>query len=163
MIHALAEAAGSNGDTYMSWDALQAHSLKLLHGTGLLPPPTLSLPLLSSHIPQPHCCTLDFALLCLLHITHYCSHTLMSRSNTVVGDSDCCTFAPLAASDAVWYAGRAWTGCAAQEVAEDMFNKGTLIVENDHAAPRSACPPKPEWSRPLRCYSTIMFNAEVFA
>lgn len=58
-------------------------------------------------------------------------------------------------------AGRAWNGPAAQEVAEDMFNQATLIVENEDAPPGGACPPKPDWKRPLRCYSPTMFNAEV--
>ncbi|KAL3161913.1 hypothetical protein ABBQ38_008998 [Trebouxia sp. C0009 RCD-2024] len=90
MMHALAEAAASNGHTYLSWEALQKQSLKLLHDSG-----------------------------------------------------------------------RAWNGPAAQEVAEDMFNQATLIVENEDAPPGGACPPKPDWKRPLRCYSPTMFNAEV--
>ena len=60
-------------------------------------------------------------------------------------------------------AGRPWCGCAAQEIAEDMFNQATLIVENEDKAPGGACPPKPDWGSPLRCYSPTMFNAEVTA
>lgn len=60
-------------------------------------------------------------------------------------------------------AGRPWSGCDVQEVAEDMFNQATLIVENDDTPPGGACPPKPNWERPLRCYSPLMFNAEVAA
>lgn len=36
MMHALAEAAVSNGHTYMSWEALQKQSLKLLHDSGMI-------------------------------------------------------------------------------------------------------------------------------
>lgn len=36
MMHALAEAAASNGHTYMSWEALQKQSLKLLRDSGIL-------------------------------------------------------------------------------------------------------------------------------
>lgn len=35
MLHALAEAAGSNGHTYMSWEAVQKQSLKILRDSGL--------------------------------------------------------------------------------------------------------------------------------
>ena len=35
MMHALAEAAASNGHTYMSWQALQKQSLKLLRDSGM--------------------------------------------------------------------------------------------------------------------------------
>ena len=58
-------------------------------------------------------------------------------------------------------AGRPWNGCAAQEVAEDMFNQAALVVENEDKPPGGACPPKPDWDSPLRCYSPTMFNAEV--
>lgn len=57
--------------------------------------------------------------------------------------------------------GRLWSGPTAQEVAEDMFNNAALIVENEGEAPRDACHPKPDWNRPLRCYSPVMYNAEV--
>ena len=57
--------------------------------------------------------------------------------------------------------GRLWSGAAAQEVAEDMFNNATLIVENEDKEPRDACHPKPDWKQPLRCYSPVMYNAEV--
>lgn len=36
MMHALAEAAASNGHTYMSWEGLQKQSLKLLRDSGML-------------------------------------------------------------------------------------------------------------------------------
>lgn len=35
IMHALAEAAASNGHTYLSWEALQKHSLKLVQDSGL--------------------------------------------------------------------------------------------------------------------------------
>lgn len=40
MMHALAEAAASNGHTYLSWEALQKQSLKLLHDSGVPSSPT---------------------------------------------------------------------------------------------------------------------------
>ena len=57
-------------------------------------------------------------------------------------------------------AGRPWTGASLQEVAEDMFNNGTLLVEGVDSPPGDACHPKPDWDGPLRCYSPAMFNAE---
>jgi hypothetical protein len=58
-------------------------------------------------------------------------------------------------------AGRAWSGPALQEVAQDMFNTGKLIVENVSSQPMDACSPTPDWHAPLRCYTPAMFNAEV--
>lgn len=58
-------------------------------------------------------------------------------------------------------AGRAWSGPALQEVAQDMFNNGKLIVENVSSPPMDACSPTPDWNAPLRCFTPAMFNAEV--
>ena len=58
-------------------------------------------------------------------------------------------------------AGRAWSGPSLQEVAQDMFNNGKLIVENVSSQSMDACSPTPDWNAPLRCYSPAMFNAEV--
>lgn len=58
-------------------------------------------------------------------------------------------------------AGRPWTGPSLQEVAEDMFNRGNLLVEAVDSVPGDACHPKPDWTAALRCYSPTMFNCEV--
>ena len=58
-------------------------------------------------------------------------------------------------------AGRVWSGPDLQEVAQDMFNDGKLIVENGNSQPMDACSPTPDWNAPLRCYAPAMFNAEV--
>ena len=42
-----------------------------------------------------------------------------------------------------------------------MFNKGDLIVEDSDSTPLDACSPTPNWDGPLRCYTPIMYNAEV--
>lgn len=90
MHQALAQAASSNGHTYMSWSQLQPDALSLMSASG-----------------------------------------------------------------------RAWSGPALQEVAQDMFNNGKLIVENANSQPMDACSPTPDWNAPLRCYTPAMFNAEV--
>ena len=60
-------------------------------------------------------------------------------------------------------AGRPWEGPGLQEVAQAMFNKGSLMVEGADSPPLDACHPTPNWEGPLRCYSPIMYNAEVGA
>ncbi|KAA6424284.1 MAG: hypothetical protein FRX49_05496, partial [Trebouxia sp. A1-2] len=131
MHQALAHAASSNGHTYMFWEQLQPDALRLMSASG---EPSIA----TRHIFMQH-------------------HSLVTHSSCLTN-----VLRPLlcvlSCSDVDW---RAWSGPALQEVAQDMFNNGKLIVENADSQPMDACSPTPDWNAPLRCYTPAMFNAEV--